>query len=94
MTAAAERNCPLCDRAPEYSTYEIDRDMFAVECATCGRFKITDLALSALNLEQKFLLSAFCRRAKSGSKFVTILSENHRAVNQRTAEVQSDRKTR
>lgn len=34
-----EKNCPLCDRAPEHSQYELDRDVFAVECAICGRFQ-------------------------------------------------------
>jgi hypothetical protein len=32
--------------------------------------------MSGLRDEQKFLLSAFCRRARQGNNFVTILSDN------------------
>ncbi|MBZ5706901.1 MAG: hypothetical protein LAN63_16240 [Acidobacteriia bacterium] len=71
-----ERNCQLCGGVPEYSNYEIDRDTLAVQCIRCGRFKITNLALEALRPEQKPLLSAFCRRARQGNNFVTILSDN------------------
>lgn len=40
------------------------------------RFKITDDGLIALRAEQKFLLSAFCRRTRRGSDSVTIRSSN------------------
>ena len=76
MPPPIERNCPLCDAVPNFCSFEIDRHAFAVECPICGRFKITEIALSALRADQKFLLSAFCRRARSGSNFVTILSDN------------------
>jgi len=71
-----ERNCPLCGQVPEYSGYDLDRDAFNFECATCGRFKISDIALSTLPPDRKFLLSAFCRRARSGNNCVSILSDN------------------
>ena len=68
--------CPLCGGVPNQAGYERDRDLFAAECERCGRFKITDEALIALQPEQKYLLSAFCRRARHGNSFVTILSNN------------------
>jgi hypothetical protein len=71
-----EQNCPLCDLAPRYRTYEADRDTLKVECPRCGRFKITDEALTVLRPAQKPLLSAFCRRASRGNNFVTIASNN------------------
>jgi hypothetical protein len=74
--AGVERNCPLCDGVPEYARYEMDRDTFAVGCPRCGRFKISNEALIALRPEQMTGLSAFCRRAKHGNSFVTILSSN------------------
>jgi hypothetical protein len=76
MPPPIERNCPLCDTVPRFCSFEIDRDIFSVECGICGRFKITEIALSTLQPDQKFLLSAFCRRARSGNNFVTILSDN------------------
>jgi hypothetical protein len=76
MPAPIERNCPLCDRPPEICQYDLDRARFGVECATCGRFKITEQALSVLSPEKKFLLSAFCRRARSGHDWVAIKSDN------------------
>ena len=68
--------CPLCGGVPNQAGYERDRDLFAAECERCGRCKITDEALIALQPEQKYLPSAFCRRARHGNSFVTILSNN------------------
>src|SRR5436853_352419 len=75
MTTQQE-NCPLCDLAPQQLRYEIDRDVLAVDCERCGRFKITTEALIVLRPTQKHLLSAFCRRAVHGRDFVRILSNN------------------
>jgi hypothetical protein len=74
MPAPNERDCPFCERGPRYCTYDLDHDSFSVECATCGRFNISNRALSALTTRQKHLLSAFCRRAMRGNDVVTILS--------------------
>ena len=76
MPTPVEKDCLLCGGTPEVCTYEMDRDMFAVECRVCGRYKISEFALTALRVEQKFLLSAFCRRARKGVQFVEIFTDN------------------
>ena len=50
--------------------------MFTVECRVCGRFKIGESVLPTLRRKQKSLLSAFCRRARHGSQFVEIFTDN------------------
>jgi hypothetical protein len=77
---ATIENCPLCDRSPEQYQEEYKDETRTIihifDCAICGRFKITKSAIYELRPEQKFLLSAFCRRARDGNRFVTILSDN------------------
>jgi hypothetical protein len=73
---APEKKCPLCENVPKWYGYEKDRDTAAVECSTCGRLKITEEALGVLHPDQKFLLSAFCRRTSNRNNHVTILSTN------------------
>jgi len=69
--------CPLCGEAPEHATYEAGHDLFAVTCARCGRFRISAEASISLQPQQKYLASAYCRRAlRGGSGSVTILSNN------------------
>jgi hypothetical protein len=62
-------NCPLCGAQPTRLWYDRGRQTSNVECARCGRFKITDDAVAfKLKPEHKPLLSAYCRRLPQGAE--------------------------
>ncbi len=73
----ANGQCPLCGRVPDHFGRDSSRpDVYNVECERCGRFKISHQATLVLTDEQKWKLSAVCRRAGRGSNYVEILSSN------------------
>ncbi len=73
---ARTAKCPLCDGPTTY--YEQTSFTFNVECARCGRFKVTLQAIKDVlefKPEYKPLLSAYCRRLPKGADLPTIKTD-------------------
>lgn len=67
VTQTEGEKCPLCDGLAK-SGWEINTRITTVECYRCGRFKITEDGFGALTSENKWQLSAYCRRLPKGSE--------------------------
>ena len=69
------KNCPLCEQSSDYFGRTPNHiDLFDVECARCGRYRISEQAIEALSAVEKHLLSYVCRTWPSEVDLPKILS--------------------
>ena len=75
----ADESCPLCGQRSDSIREDPVHSLRLVQCKRCGRYDIAEEAIQVLNAtpnEQRYLLSAYCRRFPPSSSSPVITPES------------------